>query len=477
MEIQSRVTESVKAFQLTEAHREFLPTDGAETIPDGWQDWSLENCLKWLAKLPVGPDLRGWRWGDWDESRRVKQLALLTSIRYNGKHKKHQIIQSDDDAPNYGYSIADRQLAEYLKHPNAPRDPDAIPPPVPFQEVPWEKNPPVPLKSLRELIAEPPTESYRVKGILPSAGLCQIFGPSNSGKTFVALSMALSIAAGKDWFDHRVKAGSVLYVSSEGNAFFRCRVKVLADQNNGEIPEKLRVYQSSLDLASECAKSAFITQILDPYQEELDCPPDVIFLDTLNSNFVGDENSSLDMSKVIGNLRKIQSLGNFLIITIHHTGHAERQRSRGHSSLIAALDSELKVNNDQGTGIIELCHTKCRDFARMAPLHFHLVSFPTGWHDEDGEALTSCVLEQCDAPEPSIKLGAKQTEAIESLRKLQGENEWVSVHLWDEKLKEIQSDSSNRAKLKRGLIEKNFVELSPCYSKVRVSKLGGGKMR
>lgn len=45
------------------------------------------------------------------------------------------------------------------------------------------------------------------------------------GKTFLALSIALSIAAGHDWCGKRTKSGSVHYVAAEGLSGLRLRVQ------------------------------------------------------------------------------------------------------------------------------------------------------------------------------------------------------------------------------------------------------------
>jgi hypothetical protein len=47
-------------------------------------------------------------------------------------------------------------------------------------------------------------------------GFSVIYGPPKSGKTFVALDWALSMAAGQQWAGYQVEASPVLYVSGEG---------------------------------------------------------------------------------------------------------------------------------------------------------------------------------------------------------------------------------------------------------------------
>src|SRR5512146_1101714 len=62
-------------------------------------------------------------------------------------------------------------------------------------------------------IAPPPP---LVHGLLFRAGFSAIVAPYDSYKSFVALSLALSIGSGLDWFGHDVARGLVIYQAAEG---------------------------------------------------------------------------------------------------------------------------------------------------------------------------------------------------------------------------------------------------------------------
>ena len=44
-----------------------------------------------------------------------------------------------------------------------------------------------------------PDPEWLVAGILPAKSIAQLYGGSGSGKSFVALDMALSVATGRPW--------------------------------------------------------------------------------------------------------------------------------------------------------------------------------------------------------------------------------------------------------------------------------------
>jgi hypothetical protein len=71
------------------------------------------------------------------------------------------------------------------------------------------------LLGINDLAALPPTE-HLVKGALPSSGLAAIYGPSRSGKTFLALDLIMAIACQSGWFGHKVKNSPVTFVGLKG---------------------------------------------------------------------------------------------------------------------------------------------------------------------------------------------------------------------------------------------------------------------
>ena len=65
------------------------------------------------------------------------------------------------------------------------------------------------------------------RGWLFQGALSVLYGSSNTGKTFVALSIAGHVATGLPWCGNDVRQGPVLYIAAEGGgalaiAFVRC---------------------------------------------------------------------------------------------------------------------------------------------------------------------------------------------------------------------------------------------------------------
>lgn len=73
------------------------------------------------------------------------------------------------------------------------------------------------------------TRDYVIKGWLDRGTVSVVYGPSNVGKSFLALDWAHHVAKGITWGKRRVKRGRVLYIVAEGGANSDNRVAALDD--------------------------------------------------------------------------------------------------------------------------------------------------------------------------------------------------------------------------------------------------------
>ena len=78
--------------------------------------------------------------------------------------------------------------------------------------------------------------------------------------------------------------------------------------------------------------------------DKLGCLPQFIVVDTLSRNFgAGDENGAKDMGCYCRSIDVLRKWSNGTVISIHHSGHKECQRERGHSKLRADADTMISV--------------------------------------------------------------------------------------------------------------------------------------
>ncbi len=255
------------------------------------------------------------------------------------------------------------------------------------------------LLGLDELCQLPPNE-WLIKGVLPNKGLASIYGPSGSGKTFLAIDLLMAIATKKDWFSFKVKNAPVVYVGLEGKAGITRRLEAWVAKNQLPAPINFKVVLDNFDLIN-----LFEVEELAREINQSNMSQGVIVIDTLNqASPSADENSSKDMGLIINHLKVLQELTESLVLIIHHTGKNTSAGLRGHSSLKAALDTNIEVTGGENRSwVIE----KNKDGSDGQSFAFKLEAVQLGL-DADGEAITSCVIERntnviFQKPEPSGK--------------------------------------------------------------------------
>ncbi|HXQ29786.1 MAG TPA: AAA family ATPase, partial [Gemmatimonadales bacterium] len=73
------------------------------------------------------------------------------------------------------------------------------------------------LRTAAQLMAlDPP--AWQLEHYLPESALTVLYGPPGSGKSFLALAWALTIARGVPWLECQTQRGPVIYVAAEGTA-------------------------------------------------------------------------------------------------------------------------------------------------------------------------------------------------------------------------------------------------------------------
>ena len=259
-----------------------------------------------------------------------------------------------------------------------------------------------------DLDALPPL-AWRVRGVLPAVGLAGLYGPSASGKSFLAFDMAAAIADGRRWFDCRVEAAPVVYAALEGEAGFKLRAhawevhkgrKLPADLHMVLQPFRLTESQDVRDMAAVVPAGA------------------VVFLDTLNRAApTADENSSKDMGEILEAAKQLQCLTGGLVVLIHHTGKDATKGLRGHSSLFAALDAAVEVSRDGDRREWRVAKSKDGKDGDTQPFKLQIETLGL---DAYGDATTSCVVvpDQTAQHVQRVKLpqGGNQRVVLDALR-------------------------------------------------------------
>ena len=241
------------------------------------------------------------------------------------------------------------------------------------------------------------SQSYVVRGLIGSGSAVVIYGDSNSGKTFFTLDLALHIAAGQSWREHRVQAGLVVHIAAEGGDGIRNRLAACRKEAPWTHGAPFAVLSQTVDLLDPLADTGALIELIQAAEETTGAKVAAIVLDTLARVMVaGNENDSRDMSAFIANVDRIRAETGAAVMIVHHCGKDSSKGARGHSSLRAAVDTEILIEGLEGTRIATV--TKQRDMPSGQRYAFDLVPIEIGTDLEDGTRITSCVVAVTDAP-------------------------------------------------------------------------------
>jgi hypothetical protein len=219
-----------------------------------------------------------------------------------------------------------------------------------------------------------------------------VYGASNVGKSFWVLDLASSIANGAPFRGKaRVDGGAVVYVSLEGRHSFANRISALKITGRLNPGAPLYIVNSTFNLldAEDC--DALIESVKD-IVGAAKAPVRMIVIDTLARAIAGgDENSSADMTSAVRAVDEIKNITGAHVMLIHHPGKNEAKGARGHSSLRAAIDTEIEISKSGGSSLACAIVTKQRDLPAIPPMLFELKSVDLGF-DNYGGMVTSCVV-------------------------------------------------------------------------------------
>lgn len=246
------------------------------------------------------------------------------------------------------------------------------------------------LAAADDFCAKPAPLKWLIKRWIQAEGLSMIFGDSGVGKTFVALDWVLSIAAGlPEWNGCRVKPGNVVYLAGEGHYGLRARI---AGWKLAKKVSRLNMWISSSakDLNAPEGLAAAISEIRELKQDKID----IIVVDTLHRFLNGDENKAVDAKTMLDACAALSDTFGAAVILVHHTGVSAdaKGRARGSSAWRGALDNQFCVSTERD--LIKIEQVKQKDSELMDPVYMRRVPVALpGWFDEDGEAVSTLVLE------------------------------------------------------------------------------------
>jgi KaiC/GvpD/RAD55 family RecA-like ATPase len=263
--------------------------------------------------------------------------------------------------------------------------------------------------------------AYVIKGVIGPGELIVIYGAPKSGKTFFATDLGLRVAAGLQWFGHRVRPGLVLYIAAEMGRRAERRVKAWMDEQLGEsapappfaiIPKVVNLLDE-LDIERLIAT---IESLIGMYGK-----PTLLVVDTLARSMAGgEENGARDMGLAIAVADRLRDQFNTATILVHHAGKDPTKGGRGSSALLGAADAYILVEADQISGHVATVEW-LRDGESGHRYGFQLRQVHLG-RDSEGDVVTTCILEASEEASAKPAKPMRRDVALDALRETLSEH-------------------------------------------------------
>lgn len=229
----------------------------------------------------------------------------------------------------------------------------------------------------KELEKQPAGQQWLIDSLWGKSAVGLIGGQPKCCKSWLGLDMAISVASatpclGK--FQVKSPGPALVFLAEDGCAAVRNRIEAICSHRGLDI-NQLDLYAITeqtirLDLAGDQQRLEATVKTLRPK---------LLVLDPLVRLHCGDENSSADISLLLGFLRQLQRTYDTAIVLVHHASKKHRARPgqalRGSSDLHAFGDSNAYLARKDDRIVLTMEHRSAKP---LDPFDVQLISNDDG---------------------------------------------------------------------------------------------------
>ena len=248
-----------------------------------------------------------------------------------------------------------------------------------------------------QVVASARAPEWLIERIAERDSIGVMFGESGDYKSFIATDWLLHIAAGRDWFGHKVQRGAAFYINGEGHAGLARRLAAWKIRHQ---VDNLPFFATTREvLIDDVVAIQAAADEIDVLAKRLGVMPVAIGIDTLARNMSGDESDTAQMNQFVAHVSHFfRSRFKAFVLVVHHVGHGDKFRERGAYSLRGAADARYLIKRPEGTNLeAQIEFLKLKDGEIPAPLTVKMAIVELGITGENSLPVTSLVVDRIEA--------------------------------------------------------------------------------
>jgi hypothetical protein len=267
------------------------------------------------------------------------------------------------------------------------------------------------------------SKTWLIEDLIEEGRAIEFFGTWKSGKSLTVLDMAAHASLGMTWAGQKTVQTLIVWIASEAVEDIERRIRAwrLKHGITGPMPFYIRTIPVHINKEAAARKLKEEIELLKARHPGL---PTMAIVDTVAMSLSPgtNENSIEGMGAFASNLiTLVVKPTGAAAICIHHSGHGDSERGRGHSSLPGALDADFKVTKKEQPGGPEIITVEPkfrRSGPRLEAFHFRIEIQKLGGADNFGKPITEPVLYHLTDYGPSRKknLGKHESKALRILK-------------------------------------------------------------
>jgi RecA-family ATPase len=367
-----------------------------------------------------------WIFPDNDEAGQICAMELYTYFKENkcivSIIKPPQVFKEKDDLYDAfvrGYFKTSKDFEDYAKS-NKKYIPDDG----------------VEFLNYEEMEANDVPPEWLIDTILEKGTVASLYAEPKAGKSFVGISMMLSVATGTPWYEYKTKEGGegVLYLCGEGEKSIFKRILAWEKHFDTDLKKApFKVSKRSVGILDDKNYDKLLEKAHEAKNQIGSLG--LIIIDTIQRNFgQGDENSTSDMNQFIQRIDRLKFETGACIMLVHHTGHAGTKsngirRGRGSSVLPASVDSEFYIERedelndsnllglDEKVMYVKMSQTLNKEDINMPCINFRMDTILRLGKKKDKKSAVLVKVNENEVPKKNVNhITLKQQQVLDALK-------------------------------------------------------------